>query len=1442
MTESGINELLTDILDAAPAQRGAAGNTVLITGAPASGKSEAAFRALVACVKRFGESNVVMTVANRQLADQYSDRLIRELGSVSQARPVTTLNAVAFRMLSDYGNLAGKKPPRLLNGAEQDALIRQVLAVHVQHAMTGDLCATCELLREYFATDTWAGIVREQDDSGLTGETVQLSATTETLLTQGMNEAFVMQLRDMIARMNELDATNPYEYLEATENAGLRGERLRIQWKLAFALRKEYDERIAVTYPDEYRLDSSRLLASAAHVVDRVPHLPNALVVDDVQDVTLSGFMLLRTLHHAGVQIVCTGNADESVQTFRGSYPEYVLNHVVGELGAKVVEVAPKSAAQSDGGQAVGDGASMLETVESRVSLSITSPEETVDAAIPKRAGKLPVVPGSWPIETLAADDARRGDGSVRTSQFKSAREELDTVVWQIKTQHLAGPEALRDWNAMAVIMHDNDAIRALGERLRADGVPVRYSSVTKPLKDEPFVQGLFSLIELAQLRNAPHESRDPRELAGYVRKRVEQLAASPLVAANARPLQLHAIDAAMDALGSLAQVLERPGEPRVLPQEPEAEQEAPEAPDARPQESAEHADDPDAPQAAATLPAIIEQWNTLQAALLRDQPQDGPVIIDMSGAHDPASRSLPFGRDAMLILLACSGGTDILDAVNAVYGADAAEDNPQMRAFVHLWSLVDELAARLRALRAPQPQFALMDAWEVCAVAEDWQTQALLNTQAGRDANDRLDTAMRLFEYAQGADQSGTITTFIDHVRQLQIEADSLAKTAPIDSAVTLTTPAGAAGRHWPVVWLPGVQQGVWPNLVPRNTMFGGEDLVDVQLYGTLDEQREAQRGVSDLKLREVLAGEQKSFLVALTRAEADVRVSAVINDEEAPSDFLYTYLPEWYNRARDGEPETRVYWTDNAVPETAQAQPDSNGNSELDAVLADTTLNADMRGLVALAREIITTRDPGAPEYEDALDTLALLADHGVAAADPSTWQFMPAVPSDVANANDASAAPSGTDAPPVTAIPAAASHQSLHVTLSPSNVDSIWGCPVCWLMESRFAGPQVSKVSMAFGSIIHEVAEYGAREHFDDPQFLADEPDLTKRITAIYELLLAHYETQRLDPEQIEDPEEQFQALRRDAQARTMLLNIAWYFVMSNEPAYLANNHDKFEVGTLESSDPERQFSASFTLHDILDAYNAIPSLHTPVTADELVALMRFTLGEAGGEGWPDGYDPKLSVHLSGRMDRLERRVTASGAQTVRLIDYKTGASFSTERQFNDLQLVCYQLGLAFSDATPLRGSAAIRRMPNIAQSDLFFVRDYDAPASYYSQPEGVFQPPLFDPATGSLNSATPVDRYYLKDPVNRLFYKKTGLDFTARPEGVREEVWNEFTGLRATLAIWSLAMIARVYYAACAVRSTDILAYPQPYHMSRCRLHDLCPACARAIATVYETKEL
>lgn len=67
-------------------------------------------------------------------------------------------------------------------------------------------------------------------------------------------------------------------------------------------------------------------------------------------------------------------------------------------------------------------------------------------------------------------------DGSVETALYRSSSEELDDVVWKIKTEHL---QRSRVWNDMAVIAHDNATVRAFGERLRADGVPVRYSSVT---------------------------------------------------------------------------------------------------------------------------------------------------------------------------------------------------------------------------------------------------------------------------------------------------------------------------------------------------------------------------------------------------------------------------------------------------------------------------------------------------------------------------------------------------------------------------------------------------------------------------------------------------------------------------------------------------------------------------------------------------------------------------------------------------------------------------------------------------------------------------------------------------------------------------------------------------------------------------------------------------
>ena len=156
----------------------------------------------------------------------------------------------------------------------------------------------------------------------------------------------------------------------------------------------------------------------------------------------------------------------------------------------------------------------------------------------------------------------------------------------------------------------------------------------------------------------------------------------------------------------------------------------------------------------------------------------------------------------------------------------------------------------------------------------------------------------MRLFQFADDSTASRDITSFMAQVRGMEVQADSLAHIGPVEDAVTLTTPAGAAGRHWEYAWIPVVQPGVWPNLAGRNTMFGGEDLAELVLRGALEE---SDKTGHDPRFAAVLSGEKKSFLVALTRARR-IMISAVWNDSMSPSDFLFGYLPEYY--PRNGHP----------------------------------------------------------------------------------------------------------------------------------------------------------------------------------------------------------------------------------------------------------------------------------------------------------------------------------------------------------------------------------------------------------------------------------------------------------------------------------------------------------------------------------------------------------
>ena len=1382
---------------------------LLVVGPPRCGKTEFAFEAMMRVLEGGHGIGAMMTVSGRVAADRLGNLAIRRIGASMRARPVTTLSALAFAVIADARRYDDLPAPRLLNGAEQDTLLRRVMAQHLGHAATGDLCDTCLLLREYFEDDHWSDAVapaRDQTDG----------ATTAAMFESGVSSSFVDQLRDMLARINELGASFAHEdeYLAGLAGAGRNADRIRVQWRLAFALRREYVQAIERAYPGEYRLDASRLLVEAAAVLNRVQAgevrlqadtVPSVLVVDDFHDATLAGLRFLEALAAVGVRLVLVGNPDEAVQTFRGSYPEYLMGRAVqGPLHAVPVRMPAAAGAGESAAPSYRD------VMAARVSLSISSPEAD-DTPIAQRPGKLPQYPGCLPIRRLEglqkeSGDSVPDDGTVHTALYQSPREEMDDVVWRMKRRHLDEHVA---WNDMAIIAHDNATVRAFGERLRRDGVPVRYSSVTRPLREEPFVQGLFGLIELALLRRRGIDAVDlPWEsLAAYVRARVNALMSCPLITAGVqagegRPARLEPVESAMGALESLTAVI------REGAHDSDGDGDGRES--AREGNGADEGD-------GRHLARLIDLWEHYRDAVNERrraaQGAAGVLVDDTVLTGSSAEDDLPFGQRAMYLMLAFDSpeapAAPVLESLGAILGRD-----PQCAAFQRLWDMVGRVAGGIGRLASHEAQYTLALAWDETGVARAWQRAALRNDAEGRAANDRLDAAMRLFQLASNGMAGEDIVSFMDQVRSMQIEADSLAHVGPVEQAVTLTTPAGAAGNHWRYVWLPAVQQDVWPNLAERGTLFGGEDLADLMLHGQMGGSVPAGY---DPRLAAVLSSEKKNLLVAVTRADETLSISATWNEDLAPSDFLYGYLPERFTRKRDNV----VF----AHPGDATTEDGDSADSRLG-------LDADPRGLVTAARITLACRGADSTEGRDAAAALALLADHGVESADPTNWFFTDISSRSDGNDQDAADAQgnrsdTGTGSPDadMQVRAASADEQSPVVALSPSSVDDLWGCPVCWLLEKQCSGPQSSGLHAGFGSLIHEVAQRGSEEHLDMPGGVPGESAET-RIAAVAERLMAIYRSLRGDPQTIESPTDRYTAMTLDQSAEGMLTHIAWYFVNGCDSAYPFSNAKHFSIGELERVECEVGFAARFNADDILAAYNAILGIE-PMTRDELLAVMGMMVG-----GWPEGMRDDLTIRLSGRIDRLEHRRLKDGREAVRLIDYKTGNTHSVAWNFNNLQLVCYQLGLAFPEDRTCTGPSP--RMPYIAQSGLFFVKEHDGPAKSY-EVESLHQPALL--CNGVWNTEPYTARYYFGNP--------TKLDIPelpeTPPEGVRPAVWDQIVRLRSTQTLWALNMVSRVFYAAAASRSYRLLAHPTSDHMENCRMTLSCPACAGQLNTVYEMRQ-
>ena len=160
------------------------------------------------------------------------------------------------------------------------------------------------------------------------------------------------------------------------------------------------------------------------------------------------------------------------------------------------------------------------------------------------------------------------------------------------------------------------------------------------------------------------------------------------------------------------------------------------------------------------------------------------------------------------------------------------------------------------------------------------WQTLARGNAESAMAANRDLDSVLSLFAAAARFDErsQGTAKDFLAFQLGLAIPEDSLAQQA-LRPAVILATPAQLSGLSAQLVFLPRLQDGIWPNLKPRSSLLGAASL-QAFLSGKLDS--------PELSTRSELADESRMLLKALTTAQGLVFMTCIATVDEQPSQFF--------------------------------------------------------------------------------------------------------------------------------------------------------------------------------------------------------------------------------------------------------------------------------------------------------------------------------------------------------------------------------------------------------------------------------------------------------------------------------------------------------------------------------------------------------------------------
>ncbi|MGY0501099.1 ATP-dependent helicase [Nocardia sp. FBN12] len=1029
-----------------------------VLGGPGTGKTALLVDLVTARIVAGADPESVLVLTHtKHAAAALRDAITHQLGPAAGGIPgasrepmVRTLHSYAFSVLRRHADLHGNPPPRLLTGAEQDAVLREMLR--------GDLADI-----EDGAGGLWPP--RLQPALALGGFAEQLRDLMLRATERGLGPEDLMAL----GRAHDNDAwVAAGRFFQRYEQASM------LRWSVGVAAPE-------ATAP---ALDAAELVGAALDALagdrnllaaerDRIRYL----LVDDAQHLDPQAAMLVRAIGSGSASTVVTGDPDQAVFTFRGADSHFLtdidtiaqrritLRHnyrsgaPIRLANARIAARLPGSARhrvlpgqENDqpesrgipGGDSTGERAAdlvaHLDPTRPGGERFAAEDSDRHDSSVPQRgesAHRATGLDGSslsdsaaWAVpEPLPPDDEPPPDddwvppedlppvdeSSVRVRVLSTPAKEAALIADHLRRAHLTDGVA---WSSMAVIVRSVPlSLAPLRRALLASGVPVRRPAVAEPLARR---RGAAWMVLALRVLLAGDSSRPGSRRAidaMFSPDDAMDLLSGPLGGADQialrrlrRGVRRSVLD--LERTGALAEPFTDGADQFLLWDEAAPPPEMPEPEPDPVDDEWLPPPDPDDP----LRPELEPDWDIAERL---------PDDIDLLDAeHPPAAPTIAEPRrpepPVVVVPLIDQSSAEVLRDLIVGIGEQRLLDG-----------LTEVEAAPLRRVlravaKAKQTQAAglgledvLWTLWTSSRLERRWFRQSRRGGASGMQADRDLDAAVELFDAAAAyVDRlpKASIDGFVEYLLHQQLPQQGRPLTAEGD-AVTLLSAHAAAGREWDVVAVAAVQEGIWPNPRSRGTLLHTEDLVD--LVAGVDP------GATVSRAAPILAEERRLLLVACSRARQSLLVTAVesaAGDQDlVPSRFLAELVGDDDN----GEP--------GALP------------------VADPGRALVMHALVAELRGVVC--DPGAePGRRDrAARQLARLADAGVPGTDPGDWYGTAELSSQRELWDD-------DDSP---------------IGLSPSTVELLRTCPLRWALE-RHGGTDGDNPHAVKGNLVHTLVQ--------------------------------------------------------------------------------------------------------------------------------------------------------------------------------------------------------------------------------------------------------------------------------------------------------------------------------------------------------------------------------